>query len=125
MNLNVFVYGTLKSDGPNNYLLKGSRLLATDEKLKGFQMYTLGAFPALTIEGETTTGHVVGEVYQLNHKGILEGNLDSLEGYPTFYNRKIITTESGIEAWVYYIEGTLPTYYYDAMKITSGIWQND
>ena len=90
----VFVYGTLRR-GRGNY----QRLLTTSEWLgehvvSGWDMYDLGAFPAV-IRG---TGDVTGDVFRVSPATF--NRLDMLEGYPRFYDRELIRTPVG-DAWVY------------------------
>lgn len=96
----VFVYGTLK---------KGNTLRGIDKfgdaefvgnattTKSDYNMYTLGAFPAVTMNGEHS---VTGEVWEVDQETFQV--LDQIEGYPDFYDRSIISTTAG-DAWMYHI----------------------
>ena len=108
--MKVFVYGTLKSGFGNHYLLRDSKKVCNDS-ITG-TMYSLGGFPAITLKNDNK---VFGEVYDVN-KNVM-GDLDMLEGYPRFYDRKIIKTDDGHYAHVYYmdlVEGPL---------VETGVWK--
>lgn len=94
----VAVYGTLRKNMTNHYLLGDSKLVAT-VKLPG-RMYTLGSFPGVKLEEE---GMFVAELYDVTDKILTR--LDSLEGYyPDFpelsmYIRKEVDVESDKGKW--------------------------
>lgn len=99
----VFVYGTLKKG--NN--IRGLDSLCADAKLIGeaetqrdsYSLFDLGAFPAVSPGG---VHRIKGEVWEISEQ-LLNEQLDSIEGYPDFYNRKQVETDRGT-AWMYYIE---------------------
>jgi gamma-glutamylcyclotransferase (GGCT)/AIG2-like uncharacterized protein YtfP len=94
----VFVYGTLLSgEGNNRRFLTTSKKLS-DDKIVGFSMYDLGAFPAIS-PCDDVKKEIVGEVWEISDQILKE--LDYLEGYPRFYDRIEVGTSMG-EAWVYY-----------------------
>lgn len=116
--MNVFVYGTLLSGNGNNRLLSGSALVGK-RTLTGFDMVTLGGFPAI----EPGAGTVVGEVYEINEETL--DRLDGLEGYTeggnhNLYERETITTDDGITAFVYVMPGCKEEY----PPLDSGDWNN-
>lgn len=99
-NHRVFVYGTLKRgnrirglDSFGNAEFVGSAI--TTESV--YSLYDLGAFPAVTLGGNNK---IQGEVWQVDDKTMT--TLDSIEGYPDFYNRAKVATTEGT-AWIYYI----------------------
>ena len=94
----VAVYGSLRRGMGNHRLLVGFPLLST-ERVKGWDMYSYGAFPYIT---PSEDGEITIEVYAVPIDELL-GSLDSLEGYPSFYDRKKIQTSKG-EAWIYFID---------------------
>lgn len=103
--IKVFVYGTLKKGFYNDYVLGKSEGKFIGEGVTDpcFTLVSLCAYPAVLDKGTTT---IKGEVYEVK---TLE-HLDWLEGYPEFYNRKVITVNvDGIEhlATMYYIEGDI------------------
>jgi len=81
-----------------------------------FVMMNLGAFPGLK-ESICEGYEIHGEVFDV--KDI--GPLDCLEGYPRFYNRRLVDTTDGDTVWVYYLN--------DASRerrsplVASGNWQ--
>ena len=76
-------------------------------------MYDLGAFPAI-VDGE---GFIQGEMYKVSIEAFK--GLDRLEGYPHHYNRKLVKSTTGEEAWIYFYK-TAP---YGRKKVESGIWE--
>jgi len=95
--IRVAVYGSLRRGMGNDGLLSGSELLGTTG-VEGFEMYSLGAFPAcVPTDGEEM---VQVEVYEVD-MGTLE-SLDMLEGYPNFYDRQRVSTVFG-EAFMYFM----------------------
>lgn len=92
----VFVYGSLKRGYGNHHFLEKSMYQGNIVTHPEYTMYSLGAFPAV-VEGGDTSIH--GEVYEVTDS-TMEA-LDFLEGYPSFYNRKKISTMYG-DAWMYY-----------------------
>ena len=63
-----------------------------------YTMLNLGMYPALILEGETP---ITVEVYDVDED--VFQSLDWLEGYPNYYNRKLINTQAG-EAWIYFLD---------------------
>lgn len=108
----VAVYGTLKRGRGNDRLLGDAKFLGETLTTPEYTMYHLGAFPCITLEGDTPI-HV--EVYEVDSDTFKR--LDMLEGYPSFYNRKKINTILGT-AWIYYM--TKPTWGTD--MIVGGKW---
>lgn len=94
----VFVYGTLKQGHSNHSLLSTARLLGEYTTPPEYTMYSLSAFPAVSLKGCTP---IVGEVYEVDTPTF--ERLDMLEGYPGFYDRTQIQTHFG-PAWIYHIE---------------------
>ena len=110
---NVFVYGTLKHGHSNSVVMENSQaeFLGEDETEPKFTMYSNGAFPAVIEKGETP---IKGEVYRVKDMS----RLDSLEGYPDFYNRKLIDTKYG-PAWIYMMPEIHSSYW---KEVPSGVW---
>jgi gamma-glutamylcyclotransferase (GGCT)/AIG2-like uncharacterized protein YtfP len=109
----VFVYGSLKQGYGNHPILGTSELVAQYVTEPKYTMYSLGAFPAVVLDGETA---ISGEVYDVNDSVFKA--LDRLEGYPTFYNRTQIDTPYG-KAWMYYLESDN---LYGNQQVTGGEW---
>lgn len=123
----VFVYGTLKSGGEvrgldsfQGELLKSEFRYVENPMTKlqepvdmhlqivgkavtkhpDFQMIDLGAFPGV-VNGNN---FLEGEVWEVDGE-MLQYHLDAIEGYPNFYNRKVIETSKG-NAWIYFLDDT-------------------
>lgn len=99
----VAVYGSLRKGLHNHGVMGDEREFCGIGKVKGFGMYSLGSYPALTRIGEHTD--VVVELYKVNEPTMV--NLDHLEGYPSYYTRKLCPIDvrgEEVEAWVYYID---------------------
>lgn len=105
----VAVYGSLRQRMGNHRLLTTSKYLGTTV-VDGWDLYDLGAFPAIT-PGELP---LTVEVYEVDD--VVFASLDRLEGYPSFYDRKLISTEYG-DAWVYYFHSAP-----NAPQVPSGDW---
>jgi Uncharacterized conserved protein len=86
--MHIFVYGTLKEDGPNHFLMRGE-----NNKFVGkartvnpvFDLLSLGKFPAL-VEGDR---RVVGELYEIDP--YTEARIDRLE--QGLYNKVLTPIE--------------------------------
>lgn len=109
----VAVYGSLRKGMGNHGLLdrNDAQLLST-EVISGFEMYSLGGFPYIKPASE---GDITIEVYAVPITAMKA--LDMLEGYPSFYNRKLVDTTKG-QAWIYYIDDYGTGY----GRVTSGDW---
>lgn len=115
--MKVFVYGTLLSGFGNNRLLVDSKYLG-QEIIEGFEMYSLGGFPAIT----PGKGRILGEVYEVDEKTMTR--LDGLEGYPNFYNRmKIDINNNTDEAWVYFMDNPHRFRGGSTPLVVSGSWK--
>jgi gamma-glutamylcyclotransferase (GGCT)/AIG2-like uncharacterized protein YtfP len=108
----VFVYGSLKRNYWNHRVLEQSNgKFVKEDQLSGASIYNYSSFPALGfIEGKNP---VQGEVFEVERMDYL----DRLEGYPNFYNRSLVKTDSGEEVWVYHFN-TKPS----GSLIESGCW---
>lgn len=105
----IAVYGTLRKGYGNHYLIQESIFLGKTKTEPHWTMYISGGgFPVL-IPGENSA---VIEVYDIDQKTL--NRLDMLEGFPDFYNRKVINTEYG-DAWIYFMQS-----YKSNLSITSG-----
>lgn len=96
----VFVYGTLKTGGA----LRGMDTISEESVLVGrakteypdYDMIDLGSFPGVV----SGTKFIQGEVWEVNEETFQV--LDQIEGYPDFYDRKLVHTTEG-KAWMYYL----------------------
>ena len=118
----AFVYGSLLSGGEgkregafgNHRVIEGAIFLGEHITNSEYSMVSLGGFPGVIENGDTS---IVGEVYEVTDE--IFARLDMLEGYPTFYGRKQIKTAYG-KAWIYLLSsGYLSKY----AKIASGNWR--
>lgn len=96
MTFRAAVYGSLRKGFGNHEFMRGANYLG-DALVEDFEMYSLGSFPVcVPKDGES----VYVEVYEVDMH-TLEG-LDMLEGYPSFYDRRVVNTVFG-EAFMYYM----------------------
>jgi gamma-glutamylaminecyclotransferase len=95
----VFVYGTLRQEEVNHDLLVRARFVAEARTEPCFDLFDLGAFPAMSAGGETA---VLGEVYAVDEATL--ARLDRLEGHPSFYERTQIRLEGGQEVETYLMD---------------------
>jgi gamma-glutamylcyclotransferase (GGCT)/AIG2-like uncharacterized protein YtfP len=114
----LFVYGSLKKGFGNHRLLETSEFLGEETlpKEQGFHMISLGSFPAIVPNSIQATP-IYGEVYEINEPVFIR--IDRLEGYPTFYNRRLVPTKYGA-AWVYFLKSP----HSPDMIIPDGAWTN-
>ena len=98
----VFVYGTLKTGGGNNHLLRDSKSLG--EAVTVGDNYTMrnGGFPMVVAEG---ISHVKGELFEVTDPEVLD-DLDWLEGVPHHFDRhytefKVLNDEPMFDGEVY------------------------
>jgi gamma-glutamylcyclotransferase (GGCT)/AIG2-like uncharacterized protein YtfP len=59
------------------------------------------------------------EIYEVNDFGLRV--LDSLEGYPSFYDRREFTFKDGTTAWMYFINNESNDHY---DLVEDGDWKN-
>ena len=89
----VFVYGTLKKGFGNNGLLRDAEFIG-ESLVDNMTLYDMGFPVAVDRDGEK----IKGEVFRITDE--LQ-SLDYLEGYPDFYDRKLVDTKHG-QAWIYF-----------------------
>ena len=100
----VFVYGTLKTGNSTRGMqyFEGAEFLGDAiTSSANFDVVDLGSFPAVT-QGKF---RIKGEVYEVDEETF--AYLDAIEGFPDFYNRKVIDVNiasAKIKAWVYFID---------------------
>lgn len=117
---NIFVYGTLREGKGADYMMKGNteplgvtRICAT--------MFSLGGFPGIKVASEdfvTEGPKVEGELHLITDEN-LSSRLDSYEGYPNLYTRRVVETELGPRTWVYEYNGEPGA----ERLIPSGVWE--
>lgn len=94
--INVFVYGSLKQGFHNHIWMEeiGAKYLGKCSTEKIFDMISMyDSYPGL-INGEYG---IIGELYEIDSMDIY--HLDTLEGYPNYYDRKVINVkmDNGVE----------------------------
>lgn len=97
----VAVYGTLRHMFGNHRRLEGATRQEDGQIVGQYRMVSLGGCPGLVKDGELT-GAVV-EIYEIDTDARIR-SLDQLEGYPSFYDREVVTLEDGRECWVYFLD---------------------
>jgi gamma-glutamylcyclotransferase (GGCT)/AIG2-like uncharacterized protein YtfP len=108
MNL-VATYGSLREGFHNNGVMKraNGEFQFNGITKENYNLYSLGSFPAVSLAHNYNETPVVVDVYEVDDDG-LQGPLDTLEGYPNFYNRTLVTIVDGIgeehQAWLYHID---------------------
>lgn len=115
----ISVYGTLRrGQGNYNWLLKNAKYLGEFKTEPIYNLYTLGGFPAIKENGNTSVIMEVFEVSDYEAAGV-----DQLEGYEegsnnnTFYDKVYIDTPYG-KAGMYIYMGKVC----EENKIESGDW---
>lgn len=112
----IAVYGTLRKGFGNHRLIENADYLGTFNTPPIYNMYSLGGFPGLKKNGETS---IIMEVYAVNKEEA--SNVDSLEGYtegqtPYFYDKEYIETPWGTAGVYIYVRDLL----YSNSQISSG-----
>jgi gamma-glutamylcyclotransferase (GGCT)/AIG2-like uncharacterized protein YtfP len=105
----LFVYGTLRREGPAHRRLDGARFVATGT-IAG-TLYDLGRFPGVHRAARART-RVAGEVYEMNvaDAGRMVAALDRYEG-PLFRRARVrVRLDGGGErvAWTYLLADAPP-----------------
>lgn len=119
----LFVYGSLKKNFDNHYLLnKYAKRVGKAITVGKFGMYEddFGNFPYMVYE---PIHRIKGELYQINRKELLD-KIDEFEGVPSLYVRKKIKvkTHKGVNiAYAYIRENTNIPKKQKALKI----WENN
>jgi gamma-glutamylcyclotransferase (GGCT)/AIG2-like uncharacterized protein YtfP len=110
----VFVYGTLKRGGRIRALdkVQGSEFLGETLTKDRFHMIDLGAYPGVVDADPEQGTQIAGELFRVTSD--LMHQLDQVEGYPAFYNRRQIETNLGT-AWIYY----LPSHYKNNINVVA------
>ena len=99
----VFVYGSLKSGFHNHHLMEGAELVCetrTRDPAWLLSQFNSRSKPGAFVPGvETGDGYVTGEVYKVDDAGLEK--LDKLEENGTRYQRREVSFENGVVAWMY------------------------
>jgi len=91
----VFVYGTLRSGFNNHFIMKPTVKIGIGETKNKYALYSSG-IPFL-VEDEQVS-KVKGEVYFIDQTTF--EILDSLEGHPSWYERKLIPVMVGGKEYI-------------------------
>ena len=110
----VVVYGSLLK-GLGNHRVLGDSEFIGECTFQG-RMFSLGAYPCVSIHGNTT---IKGEMYDVSDSTLRD--LDRLEGHPRFYCREVVETSRG-PAWVYLINNADQQGY--TKVVQSGDWRD-
>lgn len=102
----VAVYGTLRKGFYNNSLLDNATFKDSGFLKESATMFSNGGFPILSFkEGLETPSPIRVEVFEVIDQRTMD-RLDSLEGYPNWYNRteREFTLDNGsvVTAWIYH-----------------------
>jgi gamma-glutamylcyclotransferase (GGCT)/AIG2-like uncharacterized protein YtfP len=110
----VAVYGTLRKGFWNHSLIEKSRFMGEAKTGPEWTMHITGGHFPVIVPGETS---IAIEVYDVSMETM--HNLDTLEGYPLFYNRRLIKTPYG-DAWIYFMK----EYSFSKATISSGDYKD-
>lgn len=97
----LFVYGTLRK-GESADASRHDVTFVCEDKVNGM-MYQLGWFPGVNMlrdDFNPALPVVYGDVFRIDDDHVVEA-LDVYEGHPTFFNRRMTTTASGLSVWCY------------------------
>lgn len=108
----LFVYGTLKRGHSNNSRIEDGTFVKEVE-IENFDMYDLYSYPAI-VDG---TGTIKAEMFRITEDDF--DSTDKLEGYPTHYDRKLVTTKCGETGWIYYYKNKP----YSSKIVETGDWK--
>lgn len=99
----LFVYGSLKRGFSNHSVMAGAVFLGETRTAPGFELVSLGLYPALIVSG---TDRVTGELYRVSLEHL--ARLDEFEG--SEYERSPIELESGRLAHAYLLRPGHPAF---------------
>jgi len=121
--MNVFVYGSLKPGGWSHGNLGDGVVHDPKEGTVEGALYDInGSWPALNINEPGVTHGLVYEVIDDQEEALMK-RLDSLEGYPNLFDRKLMPIRVDnrlVEATVYF--GVSPGLFDNAKIVESGVW---
>ncbi len=119
----VAVYGSLLS-GLGNHRVIGranATLVGKGATAENFDMFSMGSIPYVSLAHSESNTPIVVEVYCTDEAG-LTGPLDTLEGYPHFYNRTKVHVHlddgDTVEAWIYHIDE------FSTARVATGDWRS-
>jgi len=98
---NIFVYGTLRSRGGNNGLLRESEFISNAVTEKEYALYVEG-IPYVSKDEKVS--RITGEVWSVDDNTLQR--IDLLEGHPSWYVRELISVMLPnldiVKAWIYF-----------------------
>ena len=104
----VFVYGTLKKNEPNHYVMTSTPgFISNGETLTKYPLVIASKFNIPYLLDKAGTGHVIkGEVYEVNDDMLKV--LDDFEGHPEYYQRreepiKLHSSHETKLCWTYFL----------------------
>lgn len=113
----IFVYGTLRPGrGAYKTFIEGRAEHVSTTRIRG-RMYDLGSYPGVRLEYDEDDW-VTGDLFTITDDK-LPDMLDRYEGYPNYYDRRMVATEDGHDTWVYEF-GVVPP---AASLVSSGEWK--
>ena len=120
----VIVYGTLKKGESNHHWMKQAKgKYLGNTEIQGYVIKCIKEYPypfAMVDDKKSRfTNSLCGEVYEVEDKGIKV--LDTLEGYPGYYDRTLVDTVYG-KAWIYYVHELPKT---TGEIVTTSEWTKD
>lgn len=113
----LFVYGTLRSNGPAAERLEGCEMVAETTVL-GTLFDIDGRFPALMLYGDTA---VRGEVWRCPSSLLL--HLDEYEGADRGLFRRVGVIAAGLPCWTYVAGPALTRKLTPARRVDTGEWR--
>lgn len=114
----IAVYGSLRRSLGNHSLISNSQFLGEFKTPPEYSLYSLGGFPGLKKEGQTS---ITMEVYEVDDE--TASRVDTLEGYSegrpaTFYDKEDIETPWGTASVYIYVPEVRPNSF-----VESGDWR--
>jgi len=121
MTNTVFVYGTLKRNHSNNYLLKDSEFIGKATTKYPYLLID-DYLPFLIKDSCHDCSRIIkGELYEITDD--VFKRLDDLEGHPNFYKRQciwVVNKNKMIYTWCYFLNDGLT--YNENCFVDSGEW---
>jgi gamma-glutamylcyclotransferase (GGCT)/AIG2-like uncharacterized protein YtfP len=124
----VFVYGTLKENHSNNNILSRTSENLGECVTEGkFALGSVGfpyAYPEDVVprEYKRLLYPIRGELWQIYDDKTAD-SLDTLEGFPVHYDRRLVQVSSGDTAWMYVQTSWYTAARCDACTLRKGAWQ--
>jgi TatD family-associated radical SAM protein len=114
----LFVYGTLKRESKNHYLLSSATFVCKTRTMHKYTMVDLGNFPGVLYDRPISL--ITGEIYNITNELLCK--LDDYEG--EWYFRSEVEMENGMTAQMYFLK-EIPSLMKDkSFVIPSGIWED-